>query len=234
MIPSIDIRKGKCVQMVKGVAGTEKIYGDPVEQALRWQREGAKLLHVVDLDAAMGEGDNLDKIIEILANTSIPVQVGGGIRSFERASELAANGASRVIVGTAAVENQELVKRLVESLGRERVVCAVDIRDGKVAVEGWKRKTEVNPLSFAKRLEELGVGSLLVTSVDVEGSMGGIRKNEIEKIIEGVSIPVIAAGGIGSLDDIREVMRIGAWGVVVGMALYEGRFSLVEAMEVAE
>ncbi|MEM3519903.1 MAG: 1-(5-phosphoribosyl)-5-[(5-phosphoribosylamino)methylideneamino]imidazole-4-carboxamide isomerase [Candidatus Hadarchaeales archaeon] len=233
MIPSVDIRGGKCVQMVGGKTGTEKIYGDPVEQAMRWEREGAKLLHVVDLDAAMEEGDNLGKIIEILANTSVPVQVGGGIRSFERASELVANGASRVIVGTAAVENPELVKKLVESLGGEKVVCAVDIKKGKVAVGGWKRKTELEPLLLARKMEELGVGSLLVTSVDVEGSMSGVRREETEKIIHGVSIPVIVAGGVGSLEDLREVKRMGAWGVVVGMALYEGKFSLREAMEVA-
>lgn len=234
VIPSVDIRKGKCVQMVGGRVGTEREYGDPVKMALKWGEEGAETLHVVDLDAAMGEGNNLKKIAEILANTTIPVHVGGGIRSFEVASELVANGASRIIIGTMAVENPRFIRTLVDSMGGERVICAIDIKEGKVSVGGWRREVEIAPVELARRMEELGAGALLVTSVDVEGKMAGIRGWEIEEIIKEVSIPVIAAGGVGSLNDIKEMKKIGAWGIVVGMALYEGRFSLREAREVAE
>jgi phosphoribosylformimino-5-aminoimidazole carboxamide ribotide isomerase len=233
VIPSIDIRRGRCVQLIGGKTESEKVYGDPVEQAQRWVTEGARYLHLVDLDSAMGEGDNFKKVAEVLAAVDVPVQVGGGIRSIKRACELLGIGAARVIIGTAAVKNPEFARELVALAGGARVVVAVDSKSGRVAVEGWKEKTGKTPLELAKLFEGMGVGGLLFTNVDVEGSMRGIPIENIQKLVGSVSIPIIASGGTGSLEDVRLVKEAGAAGLVVGLALYEKRFSLQQAMKVA-
>ncbi|MDI6883784.1 MAG: 1-(5-phosphoribosyl)-5-[(5-phosphoribosylamino)methylideneamino]imidazole-4-carboxamide isomerase [Hadesarchaea archaeon] len=233
MIPSVDIRRGRCVQLVGGRPETERVYGDPVELAQRWVAEGANYLHLVDLDAAMGTGDNFVKVAEVLANTRIGVEVGGGVRTLERANELLGIGADRVILGTAAVRNPGLVRELVELAGGARTMVALDSRSGKVAVEGWKEQTEKSVLGLAREFERMGVGGLLFTSIDVEGSMRGVAAREIRELVNAVKIPVFASGGVGSLDDVRVAREAGAAGLVVGVALYEGRFTLKQAMEVA-
>jgi phosphoribosylformimino-5-aminoimidazole carboxamide ribotide isomerase len=233
LIPSIDIRHGKCVQLIGGKPETERVYGDPVEQAQRWVAEGAKYLHLVDLDAAMGEGDNFKKVAEVLAATNVPVQVGGGIRTLKRACELLGIGAERVIIGTAAVKNPDFAKELVTLAGGARVVVALDSKSGKVAVEGWKERTERTPLELARLFEGIGVGSLLFTNIDVEGSMRGVPLEDVQRLVGSVSIPIIVSGGTGSLEDVRRVSEAGATALVVGLALYEGRFSLPQAMKVA-
>lgn len=233
VIPSIDIMRGACVQMIGGKPGTEKKYGDPVERAERWISEGAECLHVIDLDAAMGSGDNLGKIAEILSGVGVQVQIGGGVRNMERACELLELGADRVIIGTAAVSNPELVKALVELVGGARVLVAIDSRGGKVVIKGWKQKTDVSPIALGQEFEQMGVGGLLFTSVDVEGGMAGAAIQETTELVEAVEIPVIAAGGVGSLEDVRAIKETGVTGLVIGMALYEGRFTLTQAMEVA-
>jgi phosphoribosylformimino-5-aminoimidazole carboxamide ribotide isomerase len=233
VIPSVDILKGRCVQLVGGRPETERVYGDPVEQAQRWIAEGASYLHVIDLDAAMSTGDNLESVAEVLANVRIGVEVGGGVRTFERANELLGIGAERVILGTAAVKDPELVRQLVELAGGEQVMVALDSRSGRVTIEGWRAQTEKTALQLAKEFERMGVGSLLYTSVDVEGRMRGIAAREIRELVGAVKIPVFASGGVGTLGDVRIAEETGAAGLVVGMALYERKFTLKEAMEVA-
>jgi phosphoribosylformimino-5-aminoimidazole carboxamide ribotide isomerase len=233
VIPSVDILKGRCVQLVGGRPETERVYGDPVEQAQRWIAEGASYLHVIDLDSAMGTGDNFESVAEVLANVRVGVEVGGGVRTFERANELLGIGAERVILGTAAVKNPELVRQLVEMAGGERVMVALDSRLGRVTIEGWRAQTEKTAVQLAKEFERMGVGSLLYTGVDVEGRMRGIAVREIRELTNAVKIPVFASGGVGSLDDVRGARETGAAGLIVGMALYEREFTLREAMEVA-
>jgi len=233
VIPSVDIRRGRCVQLVGGKPESEQVYGDPVERAQRWVAEGASYLHVIDLDAAMGTGDNFESVAEVLANVGVGVEVGGGVRTLERANELLGIGAERVILGTAAVKNPELVRQLVEMSGGERVVVALDSRSGRVTIEGWRAQTEKTALQLAKEFERMGVGSLLYTSVDVEGRMRGIAARETQELVGAVKIPVFASGGVGTLDDVRIARETGAAGLVVGMALYERKFTLREAMEVA-
>jgi len=233
VIPSVDIRRGRCVQLVGGRPETERVYGDPVVLAQRWVTEGARYLHVVDLDAAMGTGDNFTKVAEVLANVRVGIQVGGGIRTLERACEILGIGASRVILGTAAVRDPELVKRLIELAGSERIMVALDSRSGKVTVEGWQKQTEKSVFELAREFERMGAGAILFTNVDVEGSMAGVAAGEIKKLANAVKIPVFASGGVGSLDDVRVVREAGAAGLVVGMALYEGKFTLKQAMEVS-
>ena len=233
VIPSVDIRRGRCAQLVGGKPETERVYGDPVELAQRWVAEGASYLHLVDLDAAMGVGDNFTKVAEVLANVRVGVEVGGGIRTLKRANEFLGIGADRVILGTAAVRNPELVRELVGLAGGARVMVALDSRSGKVAVEGWKEQTEKSVLQLAREFERMGVESLLFTSIDVEGTMRGVAAREIGELVKAVRIPVFASGGVGSLDDVRIAREAGAAGLVIGMALYEKRFTLKQAMEVA-
>jgi phosphoribosylformimino-5-aminoimidazole carboxamide ribotide isomerase len=233
VVPSVDILKGRCVQLVGGRPETERVYGDPVEQAQRWVAEGASYLHVIDLDAAMGTGDNFESVAEVLANVRVGVEVGGGIRTFERANELLGIGADRVILGTAAVKNPELVKELAEMAGGERVMVALDSRSGKVTIEGWRAQTEKTAVQLAREFERMGVGALLFTSVDVEGRMSGLAARETQELVRAVKIPVFASGGVGSLEDVRIARETGAAGLVIGMALYERKFTLREAMEVA-
>lgn len=232
VIPSVDIMRGRCVQLIGGRPGTGKEYGDPVEVAQRWVSEGARCLHIVDLDAAMGTGDNFERVAEVLANVRVDAQVGGGIRSVERACELLGIGATRVILGTAAVKNPKMVEELVKLAGGARIVVALDAKSGKVAIEGWRTQTERTVLELAKEFERMGVGALLFTNIDIEGRMSGIAASEIRKLVSTVKIPVLASGGVGSLDDVRVAKEAGAAGLVVGMALYQGKFTLKQAMEV--
>ncbi|PIU14197.1 MAG: 1-(5-phosphoribosyl)-5-((5-phosphoribosylamino)methylideneamino)imidazole-4-carboxamide isomerase [Hadesarchaea archaeon CG08_land_8_20_14_0_20_51_8] len=232
VIPSVDIMRGRCVQLVGGRLGTGKEYGDPVEVAQRWVSEGARCLHIIDLDATMGTGDNFERVAEVLASVRVDTQVGGGIRTVERACELLGIGATRVILGTAAMKNPKMVGELVKLAGGARVVVALDAKSGKVVIEGWRTQTEKTVLEFAKEFERMGVGALLFTSVDIEGKMAGIAAGEIRKLVSAVEIPVLASGGVGSLGDVRVAREAGAAGLVVGMALYEGKFTLKQAMEV--
>jgi phosphoribosylformimino-5-aminoimidazole carboxamide ribotide isomerase len=220
------------VQLVGGRPGTGKKYGDPVEVAQRWVSEGARCLHIVDLDAAMGAGDNFERVAEVLASVRVDMQVGGGIRTVERACELLGIGATRVILGTAAVKNPKMVGELVKLAGGARVVVALDVKSGKVAIEGWRTRTQRTVLELAREFKRIGVGALLFTNVDIEGKMVGIAASEIRKLVSAVEIPVLASGGVGSLDDVRVAKEAGAAGLVVGMALYEGKFTLKQAMEV--
>lgn len=234
VIPSVDIRKGRCVQLVGGRPETERAYGDPVGAAQRWIAEGTRYLHLIDLDAAMGTGDNLNKIAEVLANVNIGVQVGGGIRSVERASELLGIGADRVILGTAAIRNPDLARELVKLAGGARVMAAIDTRAGKALIKGWTTSTQRPAVELAKEFERMGVGSLLFTNVDVEGKMAGVVASAIGELVRAVKIPVFAAGGAASIEDVRVAREAGAAGLVIGMAFYEGKLTLRQAMEVAE
>lgn len=191
-------------------------------------------MHIVDLDAAMGTGDNFTKVAEVLADISVGAQVGGGIRTVERACELLGLGADRIILGTAAVRSPEFVRELIELAGGERVVVALDSRAGKVAVEGWREQTQESALDLARKFERMGVGALLFTNIEAEGRMAGVDAGAIRELVDAVRVPVIAAGGVSSLDDIRAAREAGAAGLVVGTALYEGRFTLAQAMEAAE
>lgn len=234
VIPAVDIKGGRCVQLVKGEPGTGGEYGDPVRASLRWEGKGASCLHLIDLDAAMEEGENLNKIAEILANVTIEVQVGGGIRNLERGFELLGIGADRVILGTVAFENPEIVREFVEKAGSDSVMIAMDIKEEKVMVKGWREESEKDAIEMAGKFDEMDVGSLLFTNVDIEGQMTGIDVESIKKITRAVETPVIVAGGVKSLEDVKKAREAGATGLVIGTALYEGMISLKEALEVAK
>lgn len=234
IIPSIDLKDGKCVKLVRGKPGSGRIITDnPVEAALEWERRGAETLHVVDLDAALGRGSNRQVILEILGRIRIPVQVGGGIRSFEEASDLLDAGARWVIFGTAAYERPEEVLRTVEAYGRGRVMVALDSFKGRILVRGWTGEASTT-LSEALKFYEKHIYAFLYTDVEVEGTLAGVRLEKVRRVVGASARPIIYAGGVSSLEDLKGLQSVGVYGVVVGKALYDGKFSFEEALKIGK
>ncbi|AEN06587.1 1-(5-phosphoribosyl)-5-((5-phosphoribosylamino)methylideneamino) imidazole-4-carboxamide isomerase [halophilic archaeon DL31] len=233
VVPAVDVQDGEAVQLVQGERDSGKRYGDPVEAAQRWLDEGAETLHLVDLDGAFdGERVNADAIAGIVdaAGEDVGVQVGGGIRTAADAETLLELGVDRVILGTAAVENPDIVAEIDER-NPGSVMVSLDAKDGEVVVSGWTEGTGLDPAEAAARYEELGAGSILFTNVDVEGKLEGIDREAVERVVDTVNIPVVASGGVTDLGDVDALREAGAAAVVVGTALYEGRFSLRDAMQ---
>jgi phosphoribosylformimino-5-aminoimidazole carboxamide ribotide isomerase len=236
VIPAVDVQDGQAVQLVGGERGTERTYGDPAVAADRWVNAGASTLHLVDLDGAFeGERGNATAIESIVSEVETDIQLGGGIRTVEDAISLLDRGVDRVILGTAAVENPDIVSVITEespNTDTNPVMVSLDAKGGEVVVSGWTEGTGLDPATAAARYEELGAGAILFTDVDVEGQLQGVRTDPIERLVESVDIPVVASGGVASLDDIRALEQAGVAAVVVGTALYEGTFTLEEAMDV--
>jgi phosphoribosylformimino-5-aminoimidazole carboxamide ribotide isomerase len=231
VIPAVDMQDGEVVQLVQGERGTEKRYGDPVAAAERWVAAGAETLHLVDLDGAFdGERANADAVEAVVEAVDVPVQLGGGIRTAADATDLLDRGVERVILGTAAVENPDLVAAIAADYPG-RVVVSLDAEAGEVVVSGWTEGTGLDPADAAVRFEAEGAGAILFTDVDVEGKHEGVRADETARVVDAVDVPVVASGGVASLDDIRALRDAGAAAVVVGTALYEGTFTLGDAME---
>jgi phosphoribosylformimino-5-aminoimidazole carboxamide ribotide isomerase len=232
VIPAVDVQAGQAVQLVGGERGTGTHYGDPVEAAHRWVEAGAETLHLVDLDGAFeGERRNAVAVERILEAVDVGVQLGGGIRTPDDARSLLETGVDRVILGTAAVENPGIVGTISETFPGT-VMVSLDAREGEVVVSGWTEGTGLDPAEAAARYEKLGAGAILFTDVDVEGQLEGIRREPVERVVEAVDIPVVASGGGSTLEDVRTLKSVGAAAVVVGTALYEGRFTLEAAMDV--
>ena len=229
VVPAVDMQDGRVVQLVGGERGTETTYGDPVEAARRWVGEGARTLHLVDLDGAFeGERKNAETVERVVGAVDADVQLGGGIRSAADATALLDLGVDRVILGTAAVETPEVVGEISET-HPETVMVSLDAKGGEVVVSGWTEGTGLDPAEAAACYEELGAAAILFTDVDVEGQLEGVRTDPVRRVVETVDIPVVASGGVATLDDVRALKDAGAAAVVVGTALYEGRFTLEEA-----
>ena len=235
VIPAIDLRKGSCVRLVRGEKGSETRYGsDPEAMASHWESEGASILHVVDLDAAFGETPQRALVERIVRRVSIPVQVGGGIRTLEDFRRLRDSGAARMVFGTAAAERPEIVARALEEDG-SKVVVGVDVKDGRTAVRGWTGMGKTDPLELGRKWASLGVRGFVYTEVARDGVMAGVDLPATEAFARASGGRVIASGGIGSLDHLRELGTIasaGIEGVIVGRALYEKAFTLAEARSV--
>jgi phosphoribosylformimino-5-aminoimidazole carboxamide ribotide isomerase len=230
VIPAVDVQDGSVVQLVGGERGSGQEYGDPVEAAERWVAAGARTLHLVDLDGAFeGERENAAAIENIVEAVDVPVQLGGGIRTAADAQQLLDSGVERVILGTAAVENPALVAEISET-HPGRVLVSLDAKGGEVVVSGWTEGTGIEPAKAAAEYEQRGAGGILFTDVDVEGQLEGVHAERVRRVAEAVSIPVVASGGVGTLADIHTLREAGASAVVVGSALYEGRFTLEEAI----
>ena len=232
VIPSIDIRGGRCVRLYQGDYDRETVFSnDPVEMARRWQDEGGTRLHVVDLDgAATGQPANLPIIWGILDALSIPVQVGGGIRSLETVREFIEAGADRVVLGTAAVRDPHMVEEICRSVGSERVIVAADARNGKVAVEGWREGTSVKAADLIADMEKLGVVRFLYTDISRDGAMTQPNFRAYRELVASTQGAVIASGGVSSLDHLHRLAEIGAEGAILGSALYRGALELSQAV----
>jgi phosphoribosylformimino-5-aminoimidazole carboxamide ribotide isomerase len=232
VIPAVDVLGGKCVRLFRGDPNKNKVYyEDPLEAAQLLENQGAELIHLIDLDAALGSGENMNSIKRILENVSIRVQIGGGIRSLEKADQLLKLGAYRVIFGTAAVKNPALVRKAVNCYGSKSVAVAIDEKDGKVAVHGWKDKSGVDYLELARSFEGMDVGALIFTPISVDGTLKGPQIEKTKKLVETVKVPVIASGGVAKLEDLVALAKTGVEGVVVGTAIYEKKFTVKEALE---
>ncbi len=235
VIPAIDIKEGRGVRLTEGKFEDVEIFSDdPVAVAVKWADKGAKMLHVVDLDGAKyGKLINISLLEQIIKKVNIPVQVGGGIRSYEEAERLIGLGVSRVILGTILWKDKVLAKKLFEEFS-EKIIAGIDARDGYVAIEGWQNVLSIDALNFAGEMERLGAKRIVYTDIKRDGTLKGPNIDSIEKMVKNVNIPLICSGGITSLDDIKKLMRLeasGLEGIIVGKALYKGRILLEEALK---
>ena len=234
ILPAIDLRGGNCVRLVKGDFKQETIYSEhPEEIALRWEGEGAEFLHVVDLDGALaGEPQNMDAIKRILQAVTIPVEVGGGIRSMESIDRLLSIGVSRVILGSVAVHKEELVREACSAYGN-RIVVGIDAKKGIVATDGWEKSASISAVELAKKLGAFGLETIIYTDISRDGTLSGVNVTETAHLARASGIKVIASGGVKSISDIEELKKRecdGIIGVIVGKSIYEGTLSLTEAI----
>lgn len=235
LLPAVDMIDGKAVQLVQGIAGSETEYGDPVHAAMNWIEQGAEWIHVVDLDAAFGRGDNVDVVRRLVdQSSSARIELSGGIRddaSLKRALDM---GASRVNVGTAALENPEWTRSIIEQFG-DRIAIGLDVRGETLAARGWTKEGG-NLWDVLERLEEAGCSRYVLTDVDKDGMLRGPNVELLKQLCTRTQKPVVASGGVSSLQDIatlRELVPLGIEGAIIGKALYSGAFTLAEALRVA-
>jgi phosphoribosylformimino-5-aminoimidazole carboxamide ribotide isomerase len=234
IFPAVDILEGRCVQLVQGKRESSTAFGDPLSCATRWLDQGADALHVVNLDGAFGNSaKNAELITELVKKTGVEIELGGGIRSTEDAARWLKSGVTRVIIGTLATEKPESIRVLADEHGSERVMAGVDAKGGQIAVHGWQ-ETAGDYLAWARRFEELGAGSLLYTNVDVEGLQQGVRFEPVRRLIDHVHIPVVVAGGVSARSDVTGLRDAGAFGAVLGSALYSGKITMKDALEASQ
>jgi phosphoribosylformimino-5-aminoimidazole carboxamide ribotide isomerase len=239
IIPAIDLRGGRCVRLTQGLASAETVYSEnPVKVAKRWCDEGAEMLHVVNLDAALNKDDrdNLKALERILMEVSVPVQFGGGVRTLDDVRAIDELGATRIVIGTTAIENPVLLQHIIDEFG-STIVVGIDARDGKVALRGWEKLSDINAIDFAQKVAEMGVERIVYTDIARDGMLTGINIEATRAIAEASGLKVTASGGVATLDDIYAVKDLedsGVDSVIVGKALYEGVFTLEEALDAAE
>ena len=234
IFPAIDLKDGLCVRLMQGDPERATVYGrDPVAMAARWVQEGARWLHLVDLDGAFSKGPkNREAVAAIAKSLTIPVQVGGGIRTLATIQEYLDMGVGRVILGTVALRDPDLVAAACRLYPR-RIALGIDARDGMVAVEGWQEATDTDVRSLAERYSHLDLAAIIYTDIHRDGMSTGVNVDATRRLLESTAIPVIASGGVASLDDIRDLMplvSLGLEGVIVGRALYNGTVRLPEAL----
>jgi phosphoribosylformimino-5-aminoimidazole carboxamide ribotide isomerase len=234
VIPAIDIKQGRCVRLLQGRMDAETVFSDnPAAMAVQWEGLGARRLHVVDLDGAISkEPVHFDVVRAILEAVSLPIQIGGGIRDMETIARYIDAGVDRVIIGTEAIRNPALVR---ESARRYpgRIVIGIDARNGKVAIEGWTHTTQTSAIDLAKSFEDCGIAAIHFTDIHRDGMQTGPNIEETRKLAEAISIPVIASGGVSTIQDIENLLPLEAFGVIgviTGKALYTGTLDLREAI----
>lgn len=230
--PAIDLKNGQCVRLKQGRFDDVTSYGDdPVQRAKIWEEAGATYIHVVDLDGARtGNSYNLEAIKKIVAAVNVPVQTGGGIRSMRDIEQRIDAGVSRVIIGTAAVNNPELVKEAVRVYG-DKIAIGIDASKGMVATDGWEKISDVPAIELCKKMAEIGVKTVVYTDISKDGMMSGPNIESTKELVEQSGIDIIASGGVSTMSDLEGVESINAQGVIIGKALYQGALDLKEIIE---
>jgi len=232
IMPAVDIKNGKCVQLVQGKPGTEQvIIDDPEKVAKKWEDEGAEIIHVIDLDGALEIKDNLNTVKKILDEVNVPIQLGGGIRSIDYAKELLNLDIERLIIGTMAITEPNTITQLSNEFGSERIMVSLDSKDSKVVIKGWKEKIDKTATEISREFQEAGVGSILFTNVDVEGLLEGFDIQPAVDLVNSVDIPIVYSGGITTIRDLENLTKTGVKGVVIGSALYKDKINLKNALK---
>ena len=233
IIPAIDLMNGQVVRLYKGDPKQKTVYSDnPVEIAKKWEANGADMLHIVDLDATLGIGSNISIIKNILEEISIPVEVAGGLRDESLILDIV-KISNRVVIGTLAFKDKELLKKLLLSLGSEKIVISVDHIDGEIVIHGWQDKTGIKLIDAIQEFLEMGFTEFLLTNVSLDGTMEGPDLKFLEQACNLNLTNVISSGGISNVDDIKDVKEKNAFGVILGKALYENKISIEEAKKIA-
>lgn len=234
ILPAIDIIDGKPVRLYQGDYEKKEIVAEDIfETAKSFENMGAEYLHLVDLDGAKsGSNENHELVIKIANMLKIPVELGGGIRSFETIKYLIDNGVSRVILGTIAIEDEQLLKKAIESYG-EKIAVGIDCKDGKVYGRGWFAGSDLDYIDFAKRMEKVGVKNIIVTDISKDGTLEGPNIEMLKKLKEEVNINITASGGICDIENIKDLMKIDLYGAITGKAIYAETLSLEEAIRVS-
>ncbi|WOP17976.1 bifunctional 1-(5-phosphoribosyl)-5-((5-phosphoribosylamino)methylideneamino)imidazole-4-carboxamide isomerase/phosphoribosylanthranilate isomerase PriA [Raineyella sp. LH-20] len=232
LLPAVDVRHGQAVQLVQGIAGTDKRFGDPLAAARRWQQAGSEWLHLVDLDAAFGEGDNADILAEVVAAVDMKVEMSGGIRDDASLERALSTGCTRVNIGTAALEQPAWCAEVIRTYG-DKIAIGLDVKGDRLAARGWTREGG-NVFEVLDRLDKAGCARYVVTDVRSDGMLSGPNLELLGAICARTDSPVVASGGVSSLEDLRQLaglVSIGVEGVIVGTALYLGNFTVEEALD---
>ena len=232
VIPAIDLKGGRCVRLLQGDFDKETVFStDPGAVAQGWEQAGAPRIHVVDLEgAASGRPENAEAVARILESVDIPVQLGGGIRNMETLEGWLDKGVQRVVLGTAAVEDPDFLQEALRRFG-ESVVVGIDARDGRVAASGWKRTTEVDAIELIERMKGLGAQRIIYTDISRDGMLSGPNLESVRQVVSSTKVPVIASGGVSTIEHLKSLRELGVEGAIVGRALYTGDVNLREAIQ---
>lgn len=235
IFPAIDIKDGNCVRLKQGDFNKQDIYfNDPLQVAKKWESFGSEFIHIVDLDGAKsGESRNFEIIKKIAKEVKIPIQVGGGIRSKEVVDTYLKAGVNRVILGTSAINNRELLVELVKEY-KEKIVVSIDAKDGMVAIDGWINLSEIKSVEFIKELEEIGVKTIVYTDIAKDGMMEGPNFDMYDQVLKENNIDVIASGGVSTIEDVKRLSDMKMYGAIIGKSLYIEKIDLKEALEVSK
>ncbi len=232
IIPAIDLMDGQVVRLVKGDPSKKTVYSnDPIGIAKKWQSAGADMLHIVDLDATLGRGTNIQIIKKMIQELNLPVQVAGGLRDENTISEVC-EWAMSVVLGTIAFQDKDALLRVAKNLGKDKIVISIDHVDGNIVINGWQEKTETQLIDGMNKFLNLGFSNFLVTNVSRDGTMQGPDLENLQKVCSFENANVIASGGISNIEDVKNVKDTNAFGVILGKALYENKISIEEAKKI--
>ena len=233
IFPAIDIKDKKCVRLTQGDFDKVNVYGeDPSLMAKKWAGYGAEFIHVVNLNGSRDEvGINDETLAKVAKSVDVPIQVGGGIRDEKRVKELLDLGINRVIVGTMAIENKELLKELIEKYKADKIVVSIDAKNGKVATHGWEKVSDIDSVDLCKELEQIGVKTIVYTDISKDGTLEGPNFDIYKELSQKTSLDIIASGGVTSIDDVKRLLDMNMYGAIIGKALYDNRIDLKEVLD---